>query len=159
MYPFVDKTDMQLVHYAFCHRSCRFSATNSKEQRFLCQMVSSELNFKTLACDCTDSALLWPFSKERPCRETSGGMCCPAPEGLVGERHRKAGKLVFKPGSSSVFLKRCIDQTHPPAGRDRLSVNVVFVVFLPLQTRLALCCVTAWKGHSFPDPVTCAALS
>lgn len=128
---------MQLVHHAFCYRPCSVSAIALKERRFLCRMVSSELNFKNLTRHCADSALLWPCSRERPCKEV-GGMCPPAPEGLVGKWHRKAGKLVFKPGSSFFFLKRCIDRMYPPASRDRLSVNV-FIVFLPFQTHLVLC--------------------
>lgn len=67
------------------------------------------------------------------------GHALPAPEGLVGKWYRKAGKLVFKPGSSFFFLKHCIDQMHSPAGWDRLGINVVFIVLLPFQTYLVLC--------------------
>ena len=68
----------------------------------------------------------------------------------MGEWHRKAGKLVFKPGSSFFFLKRCIDQMHPPADRDRLGINVAFIVFLPFQTRLVLC-AGSQLGKSIPS--------
>lgn len=62
-----------------------------------------------------------------------------AAEGLVGEQHRRAGKLVLKPSSSLFLLKCCIGQMHLPAGWDRLTVDVVFIVFWPFQARLALC--------------------
>lgn len=77
---------------------------------------------------------------------------CAAAEGLVGEQHRRAGKLVLKPSSSLFFLKCYIGQMHLPAGWDRLTVDVVFVLFWPFQAHLAPCAESQF-GKSILSPI------
>lgn len=66
-YPFVGKTDVGSPSHSLA-LVCRFLVIAPKEPCVLCQMVSSEMNFKNLQHDCADSALLWPCSKECPCK-------------------------------------------------------------------------------------------
>lgn len=66
-YPFVGKTDVGSPSHSLA-LVCRFLVIAPKEPCILCQMVSSERNFKNLRHDCADSALLWPCSKGCPCK-------------------------------------------------------------------------------------------
>lgn len=92
-YPFVGKTDMWVVHHSLL-LVCRFPVMAPKEQRILCQMVSSEMNSKNLRHDCADSALLWPCSKECPCKEMEKEMDTLLPQELVAQKSWQAGRQV-----------------------------------------------------------------
>lgn len=84
-----------------------------------------------------------------------GRTCSPASGACSTE---KLAGWFFKPSCSFFCLKYCCSGMHPPASWDRPGKNVVFTVFLPFQTHLGLCWVTAWEVCSFPCPVTCASL-
>lgn len=143
---------MQLAHHAFCYRSCRFSAIAPKEWHVLCQMVSSELNFKNLTCDHADSALLWPCSKECPCKET-GGTCPPCSRGPCGQMVQKG----WQAGLQAWFQFLFPETLHwSNASTSRLGQawhkrGVHCIIAFPNILGF-MCWVTAWKVDSFPHP-------